>query len=92
MEILFLVVLGSLVLGPKQLYDVVRQVALAKKRFETAAEHFRSQIAAEISADHHEPQSEASTDNLAGRGNNALLPSEMRATKSPTSRAEVELS
>ena len=63
MEILFLVVLGSLLLGPKQLYDVVRQVVLAKKRFETAAEHFSSQITAEIHADHHDSQPEASTDN-----------------------------
>jgi Sec-independent protein translocase protein TatA len=49
-EILFVLVLGLLVLGPKRLYTILGHVARAKAQFEEASRGFRSQLSAELEA------------------------------------------
>lgn len=46
-EILFLLMLGLLVLGPKRLQTMLAHVARAKADFEHASRGFRSQLGAE---------------------------------------------
>ena len=50
-EILFILLLGLLVLGPKRLHTVLADVARAKARFEEASRGFKSQLTAELEAD-----------------------------------------
>ena len=54
-EILFILLLGLLVLGPKRLHIVLANVARAKARFEEASRGFKSQLTAELEADSHGP-------------------------------------
>ena len=49
-EILFIVLLGLLVLGPKRLHTVLADVARAKAQFEKASRGFKSQLTAELEA------------------------------------------
>jgi Sec-independent protein translocase protein TatA len=49
-EILFLLLLGLLVLGPKRLHTVLADAAQAKARFEEASRGFKSQLTAELEA------------------------------------------
>ncbi len=49
-EILFILLLGLLVLGPKRLHTVLADVARAKARFEEASRGFKSQLTAELEA------------------------------------------
>ena len=49
-EILFLLMLGLLVLGPKRLHTMLTHVARAKAEFENASRGFKSQLAAELDA------------------------------------------
>ena len=49
-EILFVLVLGLLVLGPKQLHTMLAHVARAKADLENAARGLKSQLAAELDA------------------------------------------
>ena len=51
-EILFILVLGLLVLGPKHLHTLLGHVARAKAQFEEAGRGFKSQLAAELDAAH----------------------------------------
>ena len=59
-EILFVLMLGLLVLGPKQLHTLLGRVARAKAQFEEASRSFKSQLASEFDAAHHEGKTEAS--------------------------------
>ena len=59
-EILFVLMLGLLVLGPKQLQTLLGRVARAKAQFEEACRSFKSQLAAEVDAAHHEGKTETS--------------------------------
>ena len=59
-EILFILMLGSLVLGPKQLHTLLGHVARAKAQFEEASRGFKSQLAAELDATHQEGETDAS--------------------------------
>ena len=54
-EILFILLLGLLVLGPKRLHTVLADVARAKARFEEASRGFNSQLTAELEADSQGP-------------------------------------
>jgi Sec-independent protein translocase protein TatA len=54
-EILFILLLGLLVLGPKRLHSVLADVARAKARFEEASRGFKSQLTAELEADSQGP-------------------------------------
>jgi Sec-independent protein translocase protein TatA len=64
-EILFVLMLGLLVVGPKQMHALLRHVARAKAQFEKASGGFKSQLAAEFAAAHHESKTQTSHD-LAG--------------------------
>ena len=64
-EILFVLMLGLLVLGPKQLHTLLGRVARAKAQFEEATRSFKSQLASEFDVAHHEGKTETSHE-LAG--------------------------
>jgi Sec-independent protein translocase protein TatA len=49
-EILFILLLGLLVLGPKQMHALLGHVAQAKAQLEVASRGFKSQLAAELDA------------------------------------------
>jgi hypothetical protein len=50
MEILFVLALGLLMLGPKRLHTIVVHVAQAKAQLENATRGLKSQLAAELDA------------------------------------------
>jgi Sec-independent protein translocase protein TatA len=47
-EVLFMLMLGLLVLGPKRLHTLLGHVARARAQFEDASRGFKSQLAAEL--------------------------------------------
>ena len=49
-EILFMLMLGLLVLGPKRLHTMLAHVARAKAKFEDVSRGFKAQLAAELDA------------------------------------------
>jgi Sec-independent protein translocase protein TatA len=49
-EILLLLMLGLIVLGPKRLHTMLAHVARAKAEFEDASRSFKSQLATELDA------------------------------------------
>ncbi len=59
-EILFVLMLGLLVLGPKQLHTLLGRVARAKAQFEEASRNFKSQLGEEFDTAHHEGKTETS--------------------------------
>ena len=59
-EILFVLMLGLLVLGPKQLHTLLGRVARAKAQFEEAGRSFKSQLGADFDTAHHEGKTENS--------------------------------
>ena len=59
-EILFILMLGWLVLGPKQLHALLGHVARAKAQFEEASRSFKSQLAAELEAANQDGGTDAS--------------------------------
>ena len=59
-EILFVLMLGLLVLGPKQLHTLLGHVARAKAQFEEASRSFKSQLAAEFDGAHQGDKTETS--------------------------------
>jgi len=58
-EILFVLRLGLLLLGPKQLHTLLGHVARAKAQFEQASRGFKSQLAAELDATHLEEKTDS---------------------------------
>jgi Sec-independent protein translocase protein TatA len=50
MEMVFLLMLGFLVLGPKQLRTLLGHVARAKAQFEEASRGLKSQLSSELDA------------------------------------------
>jgi Sec-independent protein translocase protein TatA len=63
-EILFILVIGLLVLGPKQLHTLLGHVARAKAQFEEASRSFKSQLAVELDATHQEGEANPSRESL----------------------------
>jgi Sec-independent protein translocase protein TatA len=61
-EILFILMLGLLVLGPKQLHTLLGHVARAKAQFEEASRSLKSQLAAELDAVQHDAETDASNE------------------------------
>jgi Sec-independent protein translocase protein TatA len=59
-EILFILMLGLLVLGPRQLHTLLGHVARAKAQFEEASRDLKSQLAAELDAKHQGRETNAS--------------------------------
>jgi Sec-independent protein translocase protein TatA len=51
-EFLFMLMLGLLILGPKQLHTLLGLVGRAKAEFGEASRTFKSQLAAELDATH----------------------------------------
>jgi len=49
-EVLFILVLGLLILGPRRLHALIRHVARAKAQFEEASRGLKSQLAVEFDA------------------------------------------
>lgn len=64
-ELLFLLVLGLLLLGPRRLPIILGHVARAKAQFEGATRSFRSQLQAELEGQHAHIQADRSQE--AGR-------------------------
>lgn len=64
-EIVFLLVLGLLLLGPKRLPAILGHVAKAKAQFEGATRSFKSQLQAELEAQHTNVEADLSQE--AGR-------------------------
>jgi Sec-independent protein translocase protein TatA len=59
-EILFILMLGLLVLGPKGLHTLLGHVARARAQFEEASRGLKSQLAAELDAAHQEGKTDTS--------------------------------
>ena len=59
-EILFILVLGLLVLGPKQLHSLLGHVARARAQFKEASRGLKSRLAAGLDAAHQEKEIDAS--------------------------------
>ena len=59
-EILFMLMLGLVVLGPKRLHVMLGHVARAKTELENATRGIKSQLGAELDAAHHEGKPETS--------------------------------
>ena len=49
-EVLFMIALGGLFLGPKRVHAVLGNVARAKAQFEKASRNLKSQLEAELEA------------------------------------------
>jgi Sec-independent protein translocase protein TatA len=59
-EILLILMLGLLVLGPKQLHTLLGHVARAKAQFEVASRSLKSQLAAGLDAAQQAEKTDAS--------------------------------
>jgi len=59
-EILFIIALGGLLLGPKRLHAVLGNVARAKAQFEKASRNLKSQLEAELEARHGDNKTDSS--------------------------------
>lgn len=59
-EILFILVLGLLILGPRRLHTLIGHVARAKAQFQEVSRGLKSQLEAELDATHQERETEAS--------------------------------
>jgi Sec-independent protein translocase protein TatA len=64
-EILFILLLGLLVMGPKRLHTLLAEVARAKARLEEASRGFRSQLTTELAAASQHPRNEENSPFLA---------------------------
>ena len=64
-EILLILALGLLILGPKRLHTLIGHVARTKAQFDEARRGFKSQLEAELDATHAERETDASHE-LAG--------------------------
>ena len=65
-EVLFVLVLGLLLLGPKRLHTLLGQLGRAKAQLEEASRAFKSQLGAELGAAHPDGKTDDSR-GLAGR-------------------------
>jgi len=63
-EVLFIVMLGLLVLGPKQLHALLGHVARAKAQLEEARRGLRSQLALELDATDQKGRTDASHESV----------------------------
>lgn len=74
-EVLFILLLGLLALGPKRLQSVLADVARAKARFEEASRGFKSQLKAELEAASHGAESHEHSRFLAAENSTEPAPS-----------------
>ena len=66
-EILFMLMLGLVVLGPKRLQVMLGHVARAKAELENATRGIKSQLAADLDAANHESKTETSHELVANQ-------------------------
>ena len=66
-EILFMVMLGLVVLGPKRLHAMLGHVARAKAQLENATRGIKPQLGAELEAVHRESQTDGSHESVMDR-------------------------
>jgi Sec-independent protein translocase protein TatA len=59
-EILFMLVLGLLLLGPKRLHTILGHVVRAKAQFQEASRSFKSQLEAELDATGRDAKTDSS--------------------------------
>ena len=59
-EILFILMVGLLILGPKQVQTLLGHVARAKAQFDEASCGFKAQLTAELDAVHQAGETDAS--------------------------------
>jgi Sec-independent protein translocase protein TatA len=59
-EILIVLLLGFLILGPKQMHAMLGHLARAKAELENATRGLKSQLGAQLDAAHHEGKTETS--------------------------------
>jgi Sec-independent protein translocase protein TatA len=64
-EILFILMLGLVILGPKRLHAMLGHVARAKAELENATRDIKAQLGAELDAAHHEGKTETSRELVA---------------------------
>jgi Sec-independent protein translocase protein TatA len=57
-ELLLVLLLGFLILGPKQMHAMLGHVARAKAEFDKATRSFKSQLTAELEAPPQSPKKE----------------------------------
>jgi Sec-independent protein translocase protein TatA len=60
-DIVFILILGLLVLGPKQMHTLLGHLARAKAQFEEASRGFKSQLTAELDAVQQDGEIDPST-------------------------------
>ncbi|HYL14044.1 MAG TPA: hypothetical protein VEV41_13465 [Terriglobales bacterium] len=58
-EILFMLALGTLLLGPKRLHTLLGHAARAKAQFEKVSRSFKSQLEAELHATRRSEEADA---------------------------------
>jgi len=63
-EILFMIVLGVLLLGPKRLPTILGHIARAKAQFEKATHSFKSQLEAELEAEDRKGKTDSSQETV----------------------------
>ena len=63
-EILFMLVLGFLLLGPKRLPTILGHLARAKHQFEKASRGLRSQLEAELEVEHRNGQTDSAQETV----------------------------
>ena len=63
-EVLFVLGLGFLLLGPKRLPEVFAHVARAKARFENATRSFKSQLEAELEVGQRNGQTDSAQETV----------------------------
>jgi len=59
-EILFMIALGGLLLGPKRMHAVLGNVARAKAQLEKASRNLKSQLEAELEDPHGDNKTDSS--------------------------------
>jgi Sec-independent protein translocase protein TatA len=59
-EVLFILALGLLIMGPRRLHTLIGHVARAKAQFEEASHGLKSQFEAELDAVHQNGEADAS--------------------------------
>jgi Sec-independent protein translocase protein TatA len=64
-EILFILMVGLLVLGPKQLHTLLGHLARAKAQFEEASLGLKSQVAAELDAASRDRETDSAHESVA---------------------------
>jgi len=66
-EVLFMLLLGLVVLGPKRLHAMLGHVARAKAEFENATRGIKSQLVAQLDATPQESQSDHAHESAANQ-------------------------